>query len=57
MTGFTRSDGDLDGIPKGDKENLVMGGHRASTQKPSPSSAADDRWEPIEEFGPGNPLD
>ena len=52
MTGFTRSDADLEGIPEGDKE---ISSWVAMSSDPAALAflADDDRWEPIEELGPG----
>ena len=52
MTGFARSDADLEGIPKGDKE---ISSWVAMSSDPAALAflADDDRWEPIEELGPG----
>ena len=50
--GLHASDGDLDGIPKGDKETSSW---VAMSSDPEALAflADDDRWEPIEELGPG----
>jgi spermidine synthase len=52
MTGFARDDGDLAGIPEGDKE---VSSWVALSRDPDALAflAEDDRWTPVEDLGPG----